>query len=342
MSAHQAPYHFDSAIWKMQTDLAVLLAVALHEREHAMTACGWVVQGQMSLFYLASGFWKINTAFLDHRVSCAPILFLALLEYLPPTLTPLALTRFLTVIAPWTTIIGEMAIGVLVLGNLTMQCLGVALAVVLHFMIAITPFPNQIPTFGVYCLVRLFFSIPESWSTAQAEISAMPLRLGRDVASTIKVAGMALGLALAAKLNSNPAFDVNWAIVLYFGLTYISLYALYLEATTLTPKRKPAREAVPSTGYRLFGWLLLALALLYSFGFQVRDRASLISVCIYLPSVTLWFAGPAGTRPHGNEPSKPLCIATNARGQQPPIHANRSITANIKHGLGARRWGSAS
>ena len=146
MSAHQAPYHFDSAIWKMQTDLAVLLAVALHEREHAMTACGWVVQGQMSLFYLASGFWKINTAFLDHRVSCAPILFLALLEYLPPTLTPLALTRFLTVIAPWTTIIGEMAIGVLVLGNLTMQCLGVALAVVLHFMIAITPFPNLLPS----------------------------------------------------------------------------------------------------------------------------------------------------------------------------------------------------
>ena len=55
MSAHQAPYHFDSAIWKMQTDLAVLVALALHGRDDAIHASSWVIQGQMSLFYLASG-----------------------------------------------------------------------------------------------------------------------------------------------------------------------------------------------------------------------------------------------------------------------------------------------
>ena len=274
MSAHQAPYHFDSAIWKMQTDAAVLVALALHEREHAMAACGWVVRGQMALFYLASGFWKINTAFLEHRTSCAPILFLSLLEYVPAALTPLVLTRFLTLIAPWTTIIGEMAIGALVLGNQTMQCIGVALAVLLHFMIAITPFPNQIPTFGVYCLVRLYFVLPESWSAAQAELAALPVRVGSDVTTTVKVAGMVSGLAVAAQLNSNPAFAVNWAIVLYFAMVYIALYALYLEATapTDTVQHNPARDIPPnatSKSFRLAGGLLLALAVFYSFGCQV-------------------------------------------------------------------------
>ena len=273
MSAHQAPYHFDSAIWKMQTDAAVLVALALHEREHTMTACGWVVRGQMTVFYLASGFWKINSAFLDHRTSCAPILFLALLEYVPAALTPLVLTRFLTLVAPWTTIIGEMAIGALVLGNQTMQCIGVALAVLLHFMIAITPFPNQIPTFGVYCLVRLYFALPESWSTAQSELAALPVRVGRNVTATVKVAGMVLGLAVAAQLNSNPAFAVNWAIVHYFAMTYIALYALYLEATGADKvQHKPARDIPPnaaSKSFRLAGWMLLALTVFYSFGFQV-------------------------------------------------------------------------
>ena len=61
MTAHQAPMQFDSPLWKAQTDLATLLALAVRQRERVLDGCGWVIVGQMALFYLASGFWKIET-----------------------------------------------------------------------------------------------------------------------------------------------------------------------------------------------------------------------------------------------------------------------------------------
>ena len=281
MTAHQAPMQFDSALWKAQTDLATLLALAVRQRERVLDGCGWVIVGQMALFYLASGFWKINAAFLDSRASCAPILFLSLLEYLPECLTPVVLTRFLTVIAPWTTIVGEMAIGGLLLGNKALRCAGIVLAVLLHFMIAVTPFPNQIPTFGMYCVSRLYFCLPESWSLAQAEILWLPVTMLRGILwavfdGTLKrakralvAAALVLGLVIAAKANSNPAFEVNWAIVFYFFLTYIAVYAVYLETRSRgrsTAWRVPARA---TESVRRGGIGLLLLAFFYSFGSQV-------------------------------------------------------------------------
>ena len=37
----------------------------------------------MGIFYVAAGFWKANTSFVDVRVSCAPILTASLATRLP-------------------------------------------------------------------------------------------------------------------------------------------------------------------------------------------------------------------------------------------------------------------
>ena len=305
MHATQAPMHFDSALWCMQTDLAVLLALALGGDLDG--TCGWVVRGQMSLFYLASGFWKMNSAFLDPRTSCASILFLQLLEYLPPLLTPPALSRLLCVIAPWTTVLGEMAIGALLLGNRRARCVGFALAVVLHLMIAITPFPNQIPTFGMFCVARLFFALPECMAAAQAEVicllqlrwpgsknavSASGSLLRSDSARMLARLLVVGSVGAAVGINNNPSMDVNWAIPYYVFLTWIGAYAVYFallqqpesepvagpgsgsskpkrSAGTPPPAAAGAGAGAAAAAAAGGGWCLIAICVIYTFGFQV-------------------------------------------------------------------------
>jgi len=155
-------------------------------------------------------------------------------------------------------------------------------------MIAVTPFPNQIPTFGMYCVSRLYFCLPESWSLAQAELLWLLVTVGwlpwgmfgwlpwavfdrtlKRAKRALVAAALVLGLVIAAKANSNPAFEVNWAIVFYFFLTYIAVYAVYLETRSRgrsTAWRVPARA---TESVRRGGIGLLLLAFFYSFGSQV-------------------------------------------------------------------------
>ena len=72
------------------------------------------------------------------------------------------------------TVVGELGLGILLL--LPSQGRGVS-ASLLHYAICVTPYPNAVPLFGVFCYTRLFFVMPEAWTVALREAASLPERL---------------------------------------------------------------------------------------------------------------------------------------------------------------------
>ena len=83
------PYIWDSCVWALLTDAVFICAAALCSTPAAtVIARGDLIRKQMAFFYIGAGLWKINTSFLDARVSCASIYVASLIAFLPPRLTP--------------------------------------------------------------------------------------------------------------------------------------------------------------------------------------------------------------------------------------------------------------
>ena len=108
----QAPMIWDSSIWANFTDIAVIGALCVVQREQIVASCSDLIRVQMGLFYLAAGFWKINTAFLAPSVSCASVYVASLLAYLPEALLPTRLVELALASSPIMTILGEAGLGV--------------------------------------------------------------------------------------------------------------------------------------------------------------------------------------------------------------------------------------
>ena len=178
------PIMWDSYYWCLQLDGGLLVALAhlsigrraLQLADTAALAEWWAntARVQLSLFYLASGFWKINSSFFEPATSCAPIFVLTLLSSLgfvpPPELAALIAKS-----APTVTILGEFSIGVLLLGGSSKPRLarcGVALALFLHLGIALTPPPNNATPFSLTCAVRLLVTQSSGVAMALDELCA--------------------------------------------------------------------------------------------------------------------------------------------------------------------------
>ncbi|EOD14058.1 hypothetical protein EMIHUDRAFT_212008 [Emiliania huxleyi CCMP1516] len=105
----------------------------------------WWCRAQLALCYAASGFFKLNEAFLDSRVSCAPIFGLSLLERIPPLATALkaapGAVGVLAALMPPAVIAVELWIAAL-LARDRWSSRGVLLALIFHAAIALTPPPN--------------------------------------------------------------------------------------------------------------------------------------------------------------------------------------------------------
>ena len=84
----QAPMIWDSSIWANFADIAVLGALLVCPRERVISTCSDLIRTQFGFFYIAAGWWKINSAFLDVKVSCASVYVASTLAHLPDALPP--------------------------------------------------------------------------------------------------------------------------------------------------------------------------------------------------------------------------------------------------------------
>jgi len=166
------PRLWESHLWCAETDCSLVLALvgallprasapsfSLVAKNELAERVAITVRWQLALFYNGAAFWKLNTSFIDHRYSCAPLFFASILAaYLPDEVATPQFTSSILRAAPMIILVGEFAIAITLLiaawghckGVLASACskIGVGLALCLHLGIALTPPPNNVGAFS--------------------------------------------------------------------------------------------------------------------------------------------------------------------------------------------------
>ena len=163
------------------------------------------------------------------------------------------------------------------------------------------------PTFGVICITRLFFVMPDAWVAACGEFLALPqttsglvlrICMGAVVAGSVRFTSMTLGeretegvLHRAPnpkqprsfkRLSSNrvqsvflgllseprPGFFVDWCLPLQTALCFLGTRAVIIGSPP--PKAKaPASKGIRHAVLRIAGFALLLMTFSYVFLFQL-------------------------------------------------------------------------
>lgn len=147
---------WESHLWCAETDAATLFSLvtglllpapgsSLRAKNMLVERVAITVRWQLALFYLSAAFWKINTSFLDHRYSCAPLFFASIMAaYFPPLIATSQVTAAVIRAAPMTVLCVECVLLVAAWGRcngtLSSACskVDVLLALCLHLGIAVT------------------------------------------------------------------------------------------------------------------------------------------------------------------------------------------------------------
>ncbi|KAI2507835.1 hypothetical protein MHU86_6615 [Fragilaria crotonensis] len=264
-------------------------------QQHSTHVVSNTLKEMFSSYYFAAGFWKLNTHFVDPNASCATIFFVQIvanyivtpLSWWSSSSTFMSLETATTIasiakhIAPTATLIVELTQGLLmvmgvVLGNRTCERMGVAMALVFHFAVCMTPRPNDISGFALQCTAGLVWFA----SSRGVMVTAEQLRLlfvgsGGGLPEQQRwwwvspfATVMSVVVLLVSIGMSYPSTPNNWAFFLYAmagGFVLLSVYnedtsSSFTKVTTSNIKRPLwSRIAVGISIFYSFGGLMTGL-----------------------------------------------------------------------------------
>jgi hypothetical protein len=168
------------------------------------------------------------------------------------------------------TITGELALGIgLLLPSSSTRRVSIVLAALLHYAIAITPYPNQVAAFGVFCVTRLFHAAPDAWTRALQESLSLPTT---RLELLLKAGGAAL-IAASVSFTSTPGVYIDFCIPLQTALCLVGARAVTLPAPGLPSLRNGSngsdgRSAAAGLALTVGGWSTLFITVAYVFFFQ--------------------------------------------------------------------------
>ena len=223
----QSPFIWESCHWANATELAFVAVLLLCPLDAVVRESQHLIRTMMGFFYVGAGFWKMNSSFLDPTVSCGSVYVASLLAtFVPAPLRPEWLVTPALRSAGWMTVFGECGLGVcLLMRSRGLNRLGFVLSNMLHYAICITPFPNAVPLFGVFCYTRLFLVLPHGWTVALQEATSAPASFVGVVARVF-----CLGLAaMSASCTSTPGVVIDWGIPTQTLLCCIGARAVWLD-----------------------------------------------------------------------------------------------------------------
>ena len=278
----KVPFSWDSEYWQAQTDATVVCTLTLLKAAPFVPMISTTVRLQMAVFYLGAGFWKINTSFLDPASSCASIYIAQLLDVLGmESALPTAARTAAVHAGPLLTIVGELSIGLLLLvPRRSWAKLGVALALLLHLGIALTPPPNNIAEYGTMSALRLAWLFPHAVATAMAEPGWLAVHAGSGALLLAVLAargplfvwGGLDGWRAHLAASDEPLGDLLGGLDLPAGL-YGFACSLFLRALVLDkgpPVEKVQKGRLKFRRARgprlLLGTLFVVTAVWYAFG----------------------------------------------------------------------------
>ena len=299
LHASRAPFIWDHELWDMLTELIVMIPMGAYLISHQLGAAapdenaarnGIVAQSApavrtaMIIFYAAAAFWKLNSSFFDPHASCAPVFVLQLVgSYLPDAMAPAALTDILAWTAPLLATLVEVAIPTMLAqaSKPMVRMAGLALGLLFHFLIALTPPPNNAGGFSVGAIVRYFFFMPRATAAAIAarpqspNLPSQPRKLVDTrraglVGAIIGAVGFAGSQGQITLQGSLPVFIV--LLIIYVRALLLGVGSLSKEAAAPVARPTAMTAAEPTLigkSVRVGTGVMLALSAFYAFGLPV-------------------------------------------------------------------------
>lgn len=277
------PLQFNSDIWCLATDAAVLVVGTVHlarrdsrrrgaaaagtRRDDLVLAFAPAVRCMFGAFYLGAGLWKLNTSHLGASTSCSVIYLISMLDAYAPRVADASprLLRLVADSAGALTCVLETSIGLLLLApSRRLQRCGVALGVVLHAGICFTPPPNNIGSFSAVAVMRYFCAVPHGAHRAVLWARGRALTVGAALAATCAVASGRVPGAID---------DLQSAV--FAAISAVLLAGCVVEARAADgdhnddAKRAPRPPAPPAPAVKRAQRACTAMALVYAFGLPV-------------------------------------------------------------------------
>ena len=211
------PFVWDHEWWATLNEAALVGACLLSPLEPA-PAFFEAARVQLVLLYASAAFWKLNTSFLDPTTSCATVILMQqLAAFAPPALASTAAAA-VAACAPTLAIAVELLIPALLYFR---PRAGVALALLFHGLVLLTPAPNYAGGFSVSCAARLLLCLPP---TRAAHVQLL-----------------AVGPALAASLAAAATAEPSATLTAFAAIGTAHLVALVPRDAPATAPPPPAR-----------------------------------------------------------------------------------------------------
>jgi len=230
---YRMPFLFNSDVWAATLDVSfamALIATRRKSRSESLALGSDIVKRQLASFYLGAALWKVNSSFLSPRTSCSSILFIQLADRFVPK-APAALFSFLGLAAPVLTILVEFFIGVLL--QVAVRW-GVALGLLFHFAIALTPCPNCAGPFCVMLATRYFLLLAGEAETADRHALLEPLTLAT-------AAACAAVLGKVCTPNGKNIYFVDASIPFYAFQSVVVARTWWITKTEEPKKFRPEK-----------------------------------------------------------------------------------------------------
>lgn len=259
---NRIPFTWESNVWSLQVDLLVSLWLLFGPSWNDTTQVSQLANtiiGMYCWYYAASGFFKINSHFLDPDASCATVfVVMHTAYYAGPFLSEDTLIDVCRMLKPWGpafTLLIELSMGGLLmmgklLNNRWWLTTGILLIVYFHLAVCATPKPLDISMFAYQCGARLIWG--QHPQSLQSALSRLYPYTGWLLSFAV------IFVAFGVQANFTP---LNWAFACFVPVLVLHQLSIAIEAPTFS---------IQSSGKKSqrTWWSILAIsfAAFYSFG----------------------------------------------------------------------------
>ena len=213
----------------------------------------------------------------------------SMLYFLPPSLTPTWFVKPLLATGGVVTVVAELGLGLCLMSwNSKAQRCGIVMAAVLHYLIAISPYPNQIPGFGVFCVTRMFHAMPNAWHAALHEAISVPTTSRAAAVHFAAAALVAVSTMATDTGREGPSDHIDWCIPAQTFLCLVGIRAIILDSTVGETWRKKAflaakkakKVSAPAASLllRVGGWGMFLATTMYVLEFQALGLMDISAV----------------------------------------------------------------
>jgi hypothetical protein len=272
---NESPTIWDSTLWTIPLDIVMSLwLLSTPQLDNAHVPCETCAE-IFCFYYTASGFFKLNSQFLDPDVSCATVFAAQHIAYYLNGLfsfdTIASVLASVKPYAPLVIVFVELAMGVCISAGRLLHSrrwtfIGLVFIIYFHLAVCLTPRPNDISMFAVKCAARLVvFLDPVGLRQVLDRVKSPTVLPYLTAGATLMVAG---------GIQQNFTTP-NWGFLVYAPML------IFIQCTLSQSVEKQDIALSKSVERPLWTRAAVAFAAFYSFGSIILGLQELATPNMY-------------------------------------------------------------